>query len=93
MMQRLHGAIAASVTPMRDGGRTVDHGAIAGLTRFLADGGVDGVLACGTTGEGVLLDLAERRGVALDPDRAGRAASSGRAEELAARIRRHPARH
>jgi dihydrodipicolinate synthase/N-acetylneuraminate lyase len=63
MMQRLRGAIAASVTPMRDGGRTVDHDAIAGLTRFLADGGVDGVLACGTTGEGMLLGLAERRAV------------------------------
>ncbi len=64
MIERLEGAIAASVTPMRDGGRTVDVGAIAGLTRFLADGGVDGVLACGTTGEGVLLDVAERRAVA-----------------------------
>jgi dihydrodipicolinate synthase/N-acetylneuraminate lyase len=63
MMQRLHGAIAASVTPLRDGGRTVDLDAIAGLTRFLADGGVDGVLACGTTGEGVLLDLEERRAI------------------------------
>ena len=61
MMQRLHGALAASVTPMRDGGRAVDLDAIAGLARFLAEGGVDGVLACGTTGEGVLLDVAERR--------------------------------
>ena len=63
MMRRLHGAIAASVTPMREGGRAVDVDAIEGLTRFLADGGVDGVLACGTTGEGVLLDVAERRAV------------------------------
>jgi dihydrodipicolinate synthase/N-acetylneuraminate lyase len=61
MMRRLQGAIAASVTPMRQGGRAVDVDAIEGLTRFLADGGVDGVLACGTTGEGVLLDVAERR--------------------------------
>ena len=38
--------------------------AIAGLTEFLADGGVDGVLACGTTGEGVLLDRTERLAVA-----------------------------
>ena len=63
MMQRLHGAIAASVTPMRDGGRSVDLDAIGGLTRFLADGGVDGVLACGTTGEGVLLEVTERRAI------------------------------
>jgi dihydrodipicolinate synthase/N-acetylneuraminate lyase len=61
MMQRLHGALAASVTPMRDGGRAVDLDAIEGLARFLAEGGVDGVLVCGTTGEGVLLDVAERR--------------------------------
>ena len=38
-----------------------------------------------------LLDLAERKGVPLDPDRAGRAAAAGRTEELAARIRRQPA--
>jgi dihydrodipicolinate synthase/N-acetylneuraminate lyase len=63
MMRRLHGAIAAGVTPLRDGGRTLDIGAIAGLTDFLVQGGVDGVLSCGTTGEGVLLDVAERRSV------------------------------
>ncbi|MEX1265254.1 MAG: dihydrodipicolinate synthase family protein [Actinomycetota bacterium] len=63
-MTRLQGAIAASVTPMREGGRTVDLAAIVGLTRFLADAGVDGVLACGTTGEGVLLGVGERRAVA-----------------------------
>ena len=38
-----------------------------------------------------LIDLAERRGVPLDPERASRAASAGRAEELAARIRNQPA--
>jgi dihydrodipicolinate synthase/N-acetylneuraminate lyase len=31
---------------------------------FLAGGGIDGVLACGTTGEGVLLSVAERRRLA-----------------------------
>jgi cytochrome c oxidase assembly factor CtaG len=40
-----------------------------------------------------LLDLAARHGVPLDPGRAGRAAAAGRAEGLAARIRRQPARH
>ena len=49
---------------MREGGRAVDLAAIVGLTRFLAEGGVDGVLACGTTGEGVLLGVEERRAVA-----------------------------
>ena len=60
-MTRLGGAIAASVTPMKDGGRGLDTMAFAPLTAFLADAGVDGVLACGTTGEGVLLSIAERR--------------------------------
>ena len=49
---------------MRGGGRTIDLDAVAGLTTFLAEGGVDGMLACGTTGEGVLLEIAERRAVA-----------------------------
>ena len=60
-MTRLHGAIAASVTPLKDGGRTLDTMAFSPLTSFLAEGGVDGVLACGTTGEGMLLSVAERR--------------------------------
>lgn len=63
-MRKLRGAIAATVTPMREGGRTIDLAAVPGLVRFLADGGVDGALVGGTTGEGVLLDLAERRALA-----------------------------
>jgi dihydrodipicolinate synthase/N-acetylneuraminate lyase len=63
MTTRLHGAIAASVTPLKDGGRTIDTMAFEDLTSSLAAGGVDGVLACGTTGEGVLLSPAERRTV------------------------------
>ena len=63
-MPRLHGAIAAAVTPLKDGGRSVDLDAFASLVAFLADGGIDGLLACGTTGEGVLLTLDERRRVA-----------------------------
>jgi dihydrodipicolinate synthase/N-acetylneuraminate lyase len=59
--QGLHGAIAAAVTPLRDGGVRLDTEAFARLVRFLADGGVDGLLACGTTGEGVLLTVDERR--------------------------------
>jgi dihydrodipicolinate synthase/N-acetylneuraminate lyase len=63
-MDRLHGAIAAAVTPLRDGGRALDVGSVAPLVAFLANGGLDGLLACGTTGEGVLLTLDERRRVA-----------------------------
>ena len=57
----LHGAIAAAVTPLRDGGRRLDEEGFGPLVTFLAAGGVDGLLACGTTGEGVLLSPDERR--------------------------------
>jgi dihydrodipicolinate synthase/N-acetylneuraminate lyase len=57
----LHGAIAASVTPLADAGSRLDEDAIGALVPFLAAGGIDGLLACGTTGEGVLLSLEERK--------------------------------
>jgi dihydrodipicolinate synthase/N-acetylneuraminate lyase len=57
----LRGAIAAAVTPLRDDGSTVDEDAFAPFVRFLSVGGVDGVLACGTTGEGILLSVDERK--------------------------------
>lgn len=60
----LTGAIAAAVTPLADGGEDLDEDAIGPLTRFLAERGIDGVLACGTTGEGILLSVPERRRVA-----------------------------
>lgn len=53
-------ALAASVTPLTERGDDLDVAAFAPLVRFLADGGVDGLLAMGTTGEGVLLSPAER---------------------------------
>jgi len=62
-MHGLRGAIAAAVTPLRDGGRHLDTEAFPPLVRFLVEGGVDGLLACGTTGEGVLLTVDERRRV------------------------------
>jgi dihydrodipicolinate synthase/N-acetylneuraminate lyase len=58
---RLHGAIAAAVTPMRDGGRALDLESVGPLARSFADAGLDGVLVAGTTGEGVLLSVEERR--------------------------------
>lgn len=62
-MPGLRGAIAAVVTPLRDRGRHLDDEAFPPLVRSLADGGIDGLLACGTTGEGVLLTVDERRRV------------------------------
>ena len=57
----IRGAFAAALTPLRDGGGGLDEAAFAPYIGFLADGGVDGILACGTTGEGILLSLEERR--------------------------------
>ena len=60
----LSGAIAAAVTPLRDGGEAVDEAAFAPLADFYVRSGLDGVLALGTTGEGILLSPEERRRVA-----------------------------
>ena len=60
----LRGAIAAALTPLTGGGALVDEAAIPPYVDFLASHGVDGILALGTTGEGVLFDLDERRRIA-----------------------------
>src|SRR5437016_9159955 len=56
----LRGALAAAVTPLRDGGEALDEEAFAPYVDFLAAGGVDGLLALGTTGEGFLLPVEQR---------------------------------
>ncbi|MES1247311.1 MAG: dihydrodipicolinate synthase family protein [Actinomycetota bacterium] len=58
----LRGAIAAALTPLRDDRLDVD--AVGPYVDFLAAGGLDGVLASGTTGEGILFDLDERKAIA-----------------------------
>jgi dihydrodipicolinate synthase/N-acetylneuraminate lyase len=60
----LKGALAAAVTPLRDGGAAIDPDAFEPYAGFLAGGGLDGLLALGTTGEGILLSAPERRCVA-----------------------------
>jgi dihydrodipicolinate synthase/N-acetylneuraminate lyase len=61
---RLRGTIAAAFTPLQDGGRAVDADSIERYVDFLEAGGVDGILALGSAGEGILLDRAEREFVA-----------------------------
>jgi dihydrodipicolinate synthase/N-acetylneuraminate lyase len=56
----LRGALAAAVTPLRDEGAALDEDAFAPYVDFLAAGRLDGILALGTTGEGILLSAAER---------------------------------
>jgi dihydrodipicolinate synthase/N-acetylneuraminate lyase len=60
----IEGALAAAVTPLRDGGARLDENAFPPLGDFLAEGGLSGLLAMGTTGEGILLAPDERRRVA-----------------------------
>ena len=58
---RINGTLAAAVTPLREGGQSLDHDAFGPLLEFYAGSGVDGVFLLGTTGEGILLGEAERR--------------------------------
>src|SRR5947207_15842020 len=57
----LKGALAAAVTPLAGGGDTLDEYPFDPLVAFLESGGLDGLLALGTTGVGILLRDAERR--------------------------------
>jgi dihydrodipicolinate synthase/N-acetylneuraminate lyase len=56
----LRGALAAAVTPLRDAGEALDEAAVGPYVDFLVAGGVDGLLALGTTGEGFLLPVEQR---------------------------------
>ena len=54
-------AIAATLTPLRDGGTALDLEALDPYLAFLAANGIDGVLLLGTTGEGMTLSVEERQ--------------------------------
>jgi dihydrodipicolinate synthase/N-acetylneuraminate lyase len=56
----LRGALAAALTPLRAAGEALDEDAFAPYVDFLVAGGVDGLLALGTTGEGFLLPVEQR---------------------------------
>jgi dihydrodipicolinate synthase/N-acetylneuraminate lyase len=60
----LNGALAASVTPLREHGSAIDDDAFGPLADFYVEAGLDGVLALGTAGEGISLRVEERRRVA-----------------------------
>jgi dihydrodipicolinate synthase/N-acetylneuraminate lyase len=60
-MPRLHGTIAAALTPLRDGGTALDEAVFGPTADFLVHAGLDGLLAFGTNGEAVLLSVEERR--------------------------------
>jgi dihydrodipicolinate synthase/N-acetylneuraminate lyase len=58
----LRGAIAAAVTPLSEG--ELDRDAVPAYVDFLIGHGVDGLLALGTTGEGVLFSTRRRMEIA-----------------------------
>ena len=59
--QRIRGVLAASVTPLTGVDGSIDGDGIARVVNFYAQAGLDGLLALGTTGEGILFSLDERR--------------------------------
>jgi 4-hydroxy-tetrahydrodipicolinate synthase len=60
-MPRLEGSMVAIVTPMRGG--AVDLRALRELTEWQISEGTDGIVPCGTTGEGATLTARERADV------------------------------
>ncbi|HET7752870.1 MAG TPA: 4-hydroxy-tetrahydrodipicolinate synthase [Anaeromyxobacteraceae bacterium] len=58
---RFQGSMVAVVTPMKDG--AVDLGALRQLVEWQIAEGTDGIVPCGTTGEGVTLTAKERADV------------------------------
>ena len=60
-MARLEGSMVAIVTPLKDG--AVDHKALRELVEWQLAEGTDGIIPCGTTGEGATLTASERAAV------------------------------
>lgn len=61
MKFRLEGLVPALLTPFTKGGAHVDYDKAGALACRLADQGVAAVFPCGTTGEGMLMTLDERK--------------------------------
>ena len=61
MRHSIEGVLAASLTPLSEDGERLDEAAFGPMCEFLAAAGLQGVLAMGTTGEGVLFEREERR--------------------------------
>lgn len=59
---KLHGIIPAIVTPMNEDGR-INHRLLERQTEYLMNAGVNGLFACGGTGEGAYLTTQEKREV------------------------------
>jgi dihydrodipicolinate synthase/N-acetylneuraminate lyase len=57
----VHGTLAAAVTPLTGADGSIDPDGIDALVEFYVRAGLDGILALGTTGEGILFSMEERR--------------------------------
>lgn len=62
--KQFEGLVCAVATPFNETGKQIDESSLRRLSRFLVEGGVDGLYPCGTTGEFPLLTLSERKRVA-----------------------------
>lgn len=57
-LTQLGGAMTALITPFKNG--EVDHKALAALVERQIEGGIDGLVPCGTTGEAATMNDKER---------------------------------
>jgi dihydrodipicolinate synthase/N-acetylneuraminate lyase len=53
--------MAAALTPLKDDGAALDLDVLPAYLTFLKDAGIEGILLGGTTGEGILLSVDERK--------------------------------
>lgn len=60
----LSGVVSAMVTPLDEQGETVDYAAIKTLVDFLLEKGINGLFPLGSTGEGILFSVEERKAIA-----------------------------
>lgn len=61
MKYRLQGVLPAILTPFTRGGKSVDYDKALALAGRFAKQGTQGIFVCGTTGEGLLLSMEERK--------------------------------
>lgn len=66
MRFKLSGILPAILTPFTRGGAKVDYGKACAFADVLADRGVQGLFVCGSTGEGLLMSLDERKQLAKE---------------------------
>ena len=85
---RFQGSLVAIVTPMKEG--AVDLRALRELVEWQLAEGTDGIVPCGTTGEGVTLTAQERVG---GHPHGGRDGARARRRHRRRRLERHPRVH